>query len=698
MTEGPQPGGRGLWDRAGTYTLRLAGALLALLVVFPAYRLLARPDAGLFPRGAIAAADLARTMFFLGSFIVIAVAVIASRVLDPSSIDRRLALIGKRVTAIPTPWFAGGLAVVAALLSLTFSLVVLNGKPNLIDAMVQLLHARYVAAGRLGGPADQFSEFWQLQNSLVTPNGWVSQYPPGYVTFLAIGMRLGMVQAVGPVFVGMTVLFTALAAERLLRDDRAVARLGALMLALSPFLLGLAGAFMNHVGAAAFTSAAIYFAVRTRDSESLLWGALAGAAVGGIFSIRPLTAIVGALVVAAIWLTVPSSGTRSRVVSFLRLTIAACAGISPIFIAIGAYNHHFFGSALRFGYIAAQGPLVGPGFHRDPTGQLYGPLQALAYTSSDLVTLSQYLLETPIPVVLVVGLYLLFGRRLSTGERIIALWALLPVVANAFYWHHGIFMGPRMLNEAAPAWALLTAIAAVGLVRRIPRDRMLGNYSPRAALSFAFALSWTAGILYLGPQRLASYGGPWMESSRMGLPRTGRPSLVFVHGAWTGRVGMRLVAHGMRVDSLEAALRQNTTCDAHNFALWYSTTVADRPPQHPPLDFSFIPHNPPPKVLIADGDEIRAYPGVPMSPRCFREAASDTVGIIDVGPLVWQGDLPGIGGDGAMIVRDMGPEANARLIRKYPDRVPEVLLRHGNDQRPKLLPYTEGMKLLWPPH
>lgn len=698
MTEGPQPGDRGLWDRASTYTLRLAGTLLALLVVLPAYRLLARPDAGLFPRGAIAAADLARTMFLLGSFIVIAVAVIAIRVLDPSSIDRRLALIGKRVAAIPTLWFAGALAVVAALLALAFSLVVLKGKPNLIDAMVQLLHARFVAAGHLGGPADEFSEFWQLQNSLVTPNGWVSQYPPGYVAFLAIGMRLGMVQAVGPVFVGMTVLFTTLAAERLLRDDRAVARLGALMLALSPFLLGLAGAFMNHVGAAAFTSAAIYFAVRARDSESLLWGALAGAAVGGIFSIRPLTAIVAALVVAAIWLTLPSSGTRSRVVSFLRLTTAACAGIAPIFIAIGAYNHHFFGNALRFGYIAAQGPLVGPGFHRDPTGQLYGPMQALAYTSSDLVTLSQYLLETPIPAVLVVGLYLLFGRRLSTGERIIALWALLPVVANAFYWHHGIFMGPRMLNEAAPAWALLTAIAAVGLVRQIPRDRMLGNYSPRGALSFAFALSWSAGIFYLGPQRLASYGGPWMESSRMGLPRTGGLSLVFVHGAWTGRVGMRLVAHGMRVDSLEAVLRQNTTCDTHNFALWYSANVADRPPHHPPLDFGFIPHNPPPKVLIADGDEIRAYPGVPISPRCFREAASDTVGIIDVGPLVWQGDLPGIGGEGAMIVRDMGPEDNARLIRKYPDRVPEVLLRHGTDQRPTLLPYTEGMNLLWPPH
>jgi len=635
-------------------------------------------------------------MFFLGSFIVVAVAVIASRMLDASSVGRRLAHIGNRLAAIPTLWFAGVLAVVAALLALAFSLVVLKGKPNLIDAMVQLLHARFIAAGHLGGPADEFSEFWQLQNSLVTPNGWVSQYPPGYVFFLAIGMRLGMVQAVGPVFVGMTVLFTALAAERLLRGDRGVARLGVVMLALSPFLLGLAGAFMNHVAAAAFTSAAIYFGTRARDSEKLLWAALAGAAVGGIFSIRPLTAIVAALVVAAIWLTLPPSGPHNRVVRFLRLTAAASIGISPILVGIGAYNHHFFGGALRFGYVASQGPLVGPGFHRDPTGQLYGPLQALGYTSSDLVTLSQYLLETPIPAVLVVGLYLLFSRRLSPGERIVALWALLPVVANAFYWHHGIFMGPRMLNEAAPAWALLTAIAAVGLVRRIPRNKVFGNYSPRVALTLAFGLSWGAGIFYLGPQRLASYGGPWMVSSRIELPRTGGPSLVFVHGAWTGRVAMRLVAHGMRLDSLEAALRQNTTCDVHNFALWYSANVAEHPRQHPRLDFSFVPHNPPPQVRIADGDDIRAYPGVPMSPACFRELASDTLGIIDIGPLVWQGDLPTVGGDGAMFVRDMGPEPNARLIQRYPDRVPTVLLRPRDGEPPKVVPYAEGMNLLWP--
>lgn len=694
VSEGSRPDARSP-ARSITYAFRVAGVVLLALVLLPVYRLLDRPDAGRFLRGSLAAAELSRSMLLLGSFIAIAVAILASRVLDPSAIDRTLARLGKRLVAIPTPWFAGGLALIAAALTLAFSLVVLDGKPNLIDSMVQLVHARFIAAGHLAGPADQFLEFWQLPNSLVTPNGWVSQYPPGYLFFLAAGLRLGMVQLVGPFFAGLTVLFTALAAERLLREDTVTARLGAVMLCFSPFLMGLAGAFMNHIGAAAFTSASIYFAVRSRDDGRLRWALLTGAAVGGVFSIRPLTAVVAAAVVAVVWLANDSPASGLRIVSFLRRALAALVGISPVLAAVAAYNQHFFGSPLTFGYVASLGPLVGPGFHRDPTGALYGPVQALGFTSSDLVTFSLYLLETPIPAVLVAGLFLMLAKRFSVGVRVIAIWALLPVAANALYWHHGIFMGPRMLNESAPPWALLTAIAAIGLVRLIPSERMWGNYSPRAALTLTFALSWMAGLLYLGPQRLASYGGQWMERS-LEVPRGDRPLLVFVHGAWTGRVAMRLVAHGMRLDSLEAAIRQNTTCDSHNYSLWYSSRAADRAREAPPLDFSFVPRNPPPQVRIAAGDDIRAKPGVPLSRECLREVASDTLGIVDVGPLLWQGDLPGLGGEGPMFVRDMGPEANARLIQKYPERVPAVLLRPRDDQPPKLFPYAEGMNLLWP--
>ena len=682
--------------RLTAYAFHAVGVALILLVVFPVFRLLDRPDAGLFLRGAMAAAELARSMLFFGSIIVLALAIVIARLVDAQTIERAFTRCGGWLQGIPTARFASALAVTSGFLTLLFSLVVLDGKPNLVDSMVQLLHARFLEAGQLAAMLGRYPEFWQIQNSLVTPNGWVSQYPPGYIVMLAAGMKLGIVILIPPILVGLTVLFTALAAGRLLPDDKITARVGAVMLCFSPFVIGLAGAFMNHIGAAAFTVVAVYFAIRGRDASGFLWSILAGLAVGVVFSIRPLGAMVAALIVAIIWLTDARPAPRAAATRFLVRTLGAIVGIAPILILIGAYNQHFFGSPFTFGYLASQGPLVEPGFHRDPTGAIYGARQALAFTSSDLVTLSLYLLETPIPAVIVVGLFLLLARRFSIGSRVIAAWALLPVVANAFYWHHGIFMGPRMLNEAAPQWILLTAIAAIGLVRMIPRERSFGGYSPRVALALTFGFAWLAGLLYMGPQRLASYGGLWMESSRVEVTPPRGPSLIFVHGAWTGRVAMRLVAHGMRLDSLEAAMRQNTTCETHYYSLWYSTPAGERAAKAPPLDFSFAPHNPPPKLQIAAGEEIRVRAGERLSKECLREVASDTLGIVDVTPLIWQGDLPGIGSDGPMYVRDLGPAANERLIQEYPNRTPLVLMRPSNDDAPRLYPYAEGMKQLWP--
>jgi hypothetical protein len=683
-------------DRLTTYLFRFTGGLLLLLIIVPFYRMVAATDADRIAGDVIDAADVARTLLLLGTLITLTIGVLASRVIDAPRLERSLGKMGSWLGSIPLPWFAGSLALLSGLLCLVFSLVVLDGKPNLIDAMVQLAHARFLAAGHLSGPVDQFSEFWHLQNSIATPNGWVSQYPPGYVALLALGMRLGVPQLVGPILVGVTTLFTALVAERLFPDDRVVARLGAVMLALSPFFLGLSGAFMNHVGAAAFISAAVYCALKSRDTGGFGWAILTGAAVGVVFSIRPLTAVVAALVVAFIWL-VGSSMRRSELLDrFLRLTLGAVVGIAPFLAAIGAYNLHFFGNPVRFGYTALVGPLVGPGFHRDPSGHIYGPLQALGYTSTDLAMLSMNLLETPIPVVGVIALFLLFAPEFALGTRVVALWALLPLVANAFYWHHGIFMGPRMLNEWAPAWVLLTAIAAVGLVRRISPNKTFGSYSPRGAVTITLLLAWLAAILYLGPQRLARYGGSWMASSRMQIPATTRPSLVFVHGGWRSRIAMRLLAHGFRADSLEAAMALNGTCEVHNFANWYAAKSGERTGNPPPLNFDFRAPNKTRTIQIAQSDEIRFDEARPFVRSCLRQMVADSLGIIDISPLIWQSDMPGLDGAGAMIVRDMGPEDNASLVARYPGRVPMIFFRPEKEGPPKLVPYDVGIKALWP--
>jgi len=69
--------------------------------------------------------------------------------------------------------------------------------------------------------------------------------------------------------------------------------------------------------------------------------------------------------------------------------------------------------------------------------------------------------------------------------------------------------------------------------------------------------------------------------------------------------------------------------------------------------------------------------------------------VIDVSPLLWLGDLPGLGDSGRAILRDLGPEANAVILAAYPRRRAWVLLTPEPDAPPRLVEYREAMKLLW---
>ena len=676
---------------------RALGVLLIALVVIPFCRLLEGRETGLAGRATVGIMEVYLPLLWTGFAVTLIVGVLAGYLLTPGALERRLAPLGRWLTAPRAAVFGGVAGVLSAALTAAFSLFVLDGKPNLIDAMSQLLHARYLAAGELAGPVSPFAPFWHIQNTVLTPNGWVSHYPPGHVALLALGFRLGAVWLVGPLMQGMTVLFTCLAADRLLPEDRLAARLGTVFVALSPFMIGLAGAYMNHVTAAAFGALALYAAVRARDG-SAWWSVVAGAAVGMVFATRPLTGVVIALVAAGVWLLSREWMQQASWRGVALRIAGAAGGAAPLVAALGLYNAYFFGSPLRFGYEAALGPAARPGFHRDPWGNVYGPIEALGYTSSDLIALSLNLLETPLPVVALVGAYFLCARRLSEGERIIAAWALLPVAANFFYWHHGLFMGPRMLNEAGAAWGVLTAIGAVGLVRLTPAQHRVfpRRYSPRAALTALFIAALAVGLTYLVPERLLSYGRDWLPSMRIEPPRTPHPSLVFVHGAWTGRIAMRLAGNGMRLDSLETALRRNSTCALPRFAASYPAGPG-RDDRAPAIDFDVRADRPAghAAVEIAPGDWILVRHGEALSAACAREIHADRNGVVDIAPMLWQRDLPGLPPTGAMIVRDLGPEANAALIAAQPGRVPYVFFTPSPDREPVLVPYDQGIAAIW---
>lgn len=673
-------------DRASDVLLRrVPGALLVALLAVPVHRLLADPATGLAGAATARSADVLYTFAWTGTLVVGLLALLATRLL-PERIAARVAGRARAVLARPSAMrFALFTGALAGLLSAAFVVLVLGGRPTHLDAFTQLLHARFIAAGMPAGPMTVDPAFWQIQNGVVTERGWVSHYPPGNVLLLAAAWLAGVPWIAGPLMVAACAYFVARCTERLMPESVAVARAGALLVACSPFLVSLGGSFMNHAPAAALLAAAAWCALRALDVAG--WAVAAGAAVGTAFTVRPLTALaIGVPVLLATWLH-----DRAARAATLRLGARAAAGALPFLAFSAAYNAWFFGSPVRFGYDVALGPATGLGFGTDPWGNAYGPLQALAYSAADLTALGGALLETPVSPVLAGALLLALAPRLSHGERVLAVWALAPVAANALYWHHGLYMGPRMLYEAAPAWILLAAAA----LRRAWLRAGAAGLPLRSGLAAAGAV--TIGFaLWLAPQRVAGYAPAPGDVTAVRAVDVAGPSLIFVHDGWTARLAMQLAAAGMRLDSVETVLRQNPTCEVQ--ALVDAIVAGDagaRAARLAELDLEPRAHTLPPVLTIATGSTIRIDPVVPPTPACVRQAMADRNGILDLAPLAWLGDVPGGPVRGALYVRDLGPARNAALLGQLEERTPYVLYTPADGALPVLAPYAEGMARLW---
>jgi hypothetical protein len=233
-------------------------------------------------------------------------------------------------------------------------------------------------------------------------------------------------------------------------------------------------------------------------------------------------------------------------------------------------------------------------------------------------------------------------------------------------------------------------VSVIGLVRTVSvRVRIAGKYSPR---TFALATVITAGVfgaVMLLPQRLSSYRLSPARRALLEAPRVEEPALVFVHGGWTARVGMRLAAHGMRLDSVETALRQNSTCRVHAFA----DTFAKGGKAAMQIDFSRRADQLPQVAEITPGNRIRVVANEPFDSACATQINADQAGVIDVTPFVWQGDLPGLPARGPLFVRDMGPAANRRLITEHEGRRAMMLIPNGDSIA--LVPYTIAERAIW---
>jgi 4-amino-4-deoxy-L-arabinose transferase-like glycosyltransferase len=187
------------------------------------------------------------------------------------------------------------LALVSFALSAFISRAVFEHLPHLEDEVAYLFQAQVYARGELTVPLPvPDPPFWRPFVVDNHPGGqWFSKYTPGWSAWLALGVILNMPWLINASFAMLTVVLTYRMGREIFNRD--VGLIAAALLTFSPIALLLSGTLMGHTSALFFVTLFLYAYWRMSRPRPLrrqiLWGLLAGFALGMLVVNRPLTGI-----------------------------------------------------------------------------------------------------------------------------------------------------------------------------------------------------------------------------------------------------------------------------------------------------------------------------------------------------------------------------------------------------------------------
>ncbi len=385
-------------------------------------------------------------------------------------------------------------------------------------------------------------------------------------------------------------------------------------------------------------------------------------------SFRPLDALAAAVPSGLMIL----AWARRRVPALASVTFGGVVGTIPTLW----YNARTTGSPARFGYTQLWGPQHSLGFHPVPWGIPLTLTRAVARSGADLHQLNVYMLDGTVPVLVMVAVAFVWGRRNLSEPDAIPFAGILALVGLLFfYWHRDVFYGPRFLYSAI-AWFVIVMARGIVVMARAGRAGRIAGLAALSALVVGStftpgrieAYRKTTPIFSLHPDR---------DALRAGIHH----AVIMIPDGWGTRLIARMWEAGVPVrrstriysaidactieQVLDAA--RDSTAPGSRFETLDSLALLDRPG---------VP------ARITEDENLRLIPGAPLPLPCSTEIAVDQRGYYSFAPFLW---LNNAHLDGDIVwARDLGP-LNASLFQRYPDRrfyryVP------GQDGHPQLLP------------
>ncbi len=564
--------------------------------------------------------------------------------------------------------FTAAAVVGAFVLYVIIALYVFSGRPLSIDEIVQVLQARWYAAGQLSIPVAPAREFFSVLHVVDLGEKVFGQFPAGGPAMLALGSLLNAEWLVGPavgaacvaLFGSLLPVFEPEASQRWRR--------GALILfAVAPFGAFMFGSHMNHATTLLWLLVAVLALSRAtlRDDASPWWGLLVGIGLGIAATIRPVDAVAFALPAGA-WLGWRARTGGRRLASLLLSGV----GIAVPLTVLLYVNAQTTGAPLLFGYDLLWGSGHSLGFHQPPWGPPHTPSRGLELVSLYFTRLSTYLFESPFPAMLLVAGALWLTPRLRVMDRYLLIASFFVVVGYWAYWHDGFFLGPRFLFPLLPALILWTARFPSLLAVRLG-SRSLGWAGARAALVTAVVFA----LINLAAVRIPTYRNG-LTSMRFDIERESvragvRDALVLVKERWGSRLIVRMWALGVPRAETEKIYRHSDACK-----LELALTELERRGERGEAALVRL------RPLLADSALVvrstkspdftdGMLPGYEYPPACETQIALDWRGFSHLAPFL-------LAKDGNVYVRWL-PGREAEIAGMYPGREVFLLSRTGSE-------------------
>jgi hypothetical protein len=355
--------------------------------------------------------------------------------------------------------------------------------PHISDEIAYLFQARSFALGLLSAPPPPPGAIHGLTFDLSTfTNGqWFSIFPPGWPAVLTLGVFVGAPWLVNPLLGGLSILAAHGVVRRL--ASRGLANLTIVMMAASPWFLGMSASMMSHTLTVALSLGAWWLLLSARTSSRTWLAGLAalgaGAAMGLVFLARPVDGLmIGGLT--GLW-TLGFLSERRH----LWTVMAYGLGCILIGALVFPYNQHMVGDPMLSPVMDYFDRLWHPGANRMGFGPDIGapasdmgwrfldpwpghdPLQALIWTQFNGFSLNVELFGWGAASLALAAIHLVWGRwtklDLAMGLMIVAI-----IGAYFLYWFNdGVDIGPRYWFMTFIPFIVLSARGAVTLAERL---------------------------------------------------------------------------------------------------------------------------------------------------------------------------------------------------------------------------------------